>query len=55
MEQRIKKRYNAEIFAATIARYGAGRDDVRLLDGFERFLSSWRDALPDIPLNLSAR
>jgi Ser/Thr protein kinase RdoA (MazF antagonist) len=38
VEQRIRERYNDDIFSDTIARYGVGRDAVRLLDGFESFI-----------------
>jgi Ser/Thr protein kinase RdoA (MazF antagonist) len=38
MEEAIRERYNEDILQEAMRRYGIGRDQIRLLDGFESFM-----------------
>lgn len=53
MEQAIKDRYSEDILAEALARYGIGKQDVNVLDGFESYLYDYHHSKQEYILRIS--
>ena len=53
MEQRIKDLYHDEILQETMQRFGIGKDEIRILDSFERYIYEFSNNFGDFILRIS--